>query len=274
VRIGCHTITWGGVFGSGVGVTSAKDAFYVTAGDTETALREIAEIGYEGVELFDGDLLRFPGDLGSLLESTGLALIATYVGGSYIYRDTLEEELWRAAEAASAAAALGAEHLVVGGGARRYDRAPDDADYDALAYALNRVASLATQHGLTASYHPHLTTMAEAPEEIAKVFDRTAIGFCPDTAHLAAAGGDVRELVARYRDRVYYVHLKDLTRDPFAFEPLGRGELDLRGLLADLRSSGFDGWVATELDSYDGPPAAAARESFAFLSGEVRTEAL
>jgi inosose dehydratase len=267
VRIGCHTITWGGVYGSGVGVTSAKDAFYVTAGDTETALREIAEIGYEGVELFDGDLLHFPGDLGSLLESTELALIATYVGGSYIYPDTLEEELWRVAQAAPAAGALGAEHLVVGGGARRYDRPPTNHDYDALAHALDRVAALATQHGLRASYHPHLTTIAETPEEIAKVFDRTPIGFCPDTAHLAAAGGDVRELVARYRDRVHYVHLKDLTREPFAFEPLGRGELDLRALLDDLRSSGFDGWITTELDSYDGPPAEAARESHAFVKG-------
>jgi inosose dehydratase len=268
VRIGCHTITWGGVYGSGVGVTSVKDAFYVTSGDTEQALREIAEIGYEGVELFDGDLLQFGGGLGTMLESTGLALIATYVGGSYIYRDMLEEELWRVAQAAPVAASLGAEHLVVGGGARRWDRPPNDGDYDALARALDRVASLAAQHGLTASYHPHLTTMAETPEEIAKVFDRTPIGFCPDTAHLAAAGGDVRELVARYRDRVHYVHLKDLTREPFAFEPLGRGELDLRGLLDDLRSSGFDGWIATELDSYDGPAAEAARESYAFVRGQ------
>jgi inosose dehydratase len=267
VRIGCHTITWGGVYGSGVGVTSVKDAFYVTAGDTEQALREIAAIGYEGVELFDGDLLQFPGDLGGVLRSTGLALIAAYVGGSYIYLDSLDEELWRARQAAQAAAALGAEHLVVGGGARRNDRPPNDGDYDALAYALDRVAEIAEEQGLRASYHPHLTTMAETPEEIAKVFDRTPIGFCPDTAHLAAAGGDVRELVERYRDRVHYVHLKDLTREPFAFEPLGRGELDLRGLLDDLRASGFDGWVTTELDSYDGPPAEAARESFAFVTG-------
>lgn len=271
MRIGCHTITWGGVHGNGVGVTSIKDAFYVTAGDTEQALREIAEIGYEGVELFDGDLLQFPGDLGSLLESTGLALIATYVGGSYIYPDALEEELWRVAQAATAAAALGAEHLVVGGGARRHDRLPNDADYDALADALDRVAAIAGEHGLAASYHPHLTTMAETPEEIAKVFDRTPIGFCPDTAHLAAAGGEVRELVGRYRDRVHYVHLKDLTREPFAFEPLGRGELDLGGLLDDLRASGFDGWVTTELDSYDGPAAEAARESYVFVNGRDDT---
>lgn len=269
MRIGCHTITWGGVYSSGVGVTSVKDAFYVTAGDTEQALREIAEIGYEGVELFDGDLMQLSGDLGGLLESTGLALIATYVGGSYIYLDSLEEELWRVSQAAPVAAALGAEHLVVGGGARRHDRPPNDGDYDALAYALDRVAAIADEHGLRASYHPHLTTMAETPEEIAKVFDRTSIGFCPDTAHLAAAGGDVRELVGRYRDRVHYVHLKDLTREPFAFEPLGRGELDLHGLLGDLRASGFDGWVATELDSYDGPPAEAARESFAFVTANA-----
>jgi hypothetical protein len=35
----------------------------------------------------------------------------------------------------------------------------------------------------------------------------------------------------------------------------------------DLRSSGFDGWVATELDSYDRPAAEAGRESYTFVSG-------
>mgnify|MGYP000609008925 CR=1 FL=1 len=28
------------------------------------------------------------------------------------------------------------------------------------------------------------------PEEVRKIFGKTGIGFCPDTAHLAAAGGD------------------------------------------------------------------------------------
>jgi inosose dehydratase len=69
---------------------------------------------------------------------------------------------------------------------------------------------------LTASYHPHLTTMVEGPGQVADILARSRIGFCPDTAHFTAGGGDAVELIRRFGDRVRYVHLKDFTPDPFA----------------------------------------------------------
>ena len=54
----------------------------------------------------------------------------------------LAEELARVMRAAEAAQALGAEHLVVGGGARRHD-GTRESDYDALAGALDEVLSIA-----------------------------------------------------------------------------------------------------------------------------------
>jgi inosose dehydratase len=49
---------------------------------------------------------------------------------------------------------------------------------------------IAARHGLTASYDPHLATMVEGPDQIADILSRSRISFCPDTAHLAAGGGD------------------------------------------------------------------------------------
>ena len=63
-------------------------------------------------------------------------------------------------------------------------------DYARLAAALDQVADLAEERGLLAHYHPHLTTMAETPEQVRKVFSSSKICFCPDTAHLFAGGGD------------------------------------------------------------------------------------
>jgi inosose dehydratase len=109
--------------------------------------------------------------------------------------------------------------------------------------------------------------MAESPDELEQVFSRTGIAFCPDTAHLAAAGGDPAELIRTYSDRVKIVHLKDFTPDPFAFLPLGAGALDLAGIVQALREGGYDGWLVAELDDYAGEPREAAAISKRVLDG-------
>ena len=267
MKLSCHTITWGGVVGHPVGVTSVKDLFYLAHGSTEAALRDVAAAGYAGVELFDGNLIEYedrPDELRVLLAENGLQLVAVYSGANFVFPEILEEELWRISRAAALAARLDAEHLVVGGGAQRAGGTSDE-DYVRLAAGLERVAALAEEHGLTASYHPHLSTIVESPEQLEKVMERSRIGFCPDTAHLAAAGGDPAELIRRYADRVPYVHLKDFVAEPFAFLPLGTGELDFAGILDELERAGYDGWITVELDDYDGAPVDAARASREYL---------
>jgi inosose dehydratase len=263
LKLSYHTITWGGVVGHPVGVTSVKDLFYLANGATEPALRDVAAAGYAGVELFDGNLIEYegrPDDLRQLLGETGLQLVAVYSGANFIFGEILEEELWRIRRAAVLAAELDAEQLVVGGGAKRSTGTTDD-DYTRLADALDRVAAIAEEHGLRASYHPHLSTIVETPEQLERVMSRSRIDFCPDTAHLAAAGGDPAELIRRYADRISYVHLKDFTADPFAFLPLGQGELDVAAIVAELADAGYNGWITVELDAYDGAPGDAARAS-------------
>lgn len=267
MRISCQTITWGGVVGDPVGVTSIKDLFYRANGSTERALRDVAASGYAGVEVFDGNLVEYedrPDELRRLLGETGLELVAVYAGANFIYPDVLADELWRIEKGARLAAGFGARHLVVGGGAKRAMGATED-DYARLAHGLDQVAELAERHGLTASYHPHLTTLVEGPEQVADILARSRIGFCPDTAHLTAGGGDAVGLIRRFADRVHHVHLKDFTPDPFGFLPLGEGSVDLAGVVDALRDADYNGWLTVELDAYEGDPAEAARRSRAHL---------
>ena len=254
-----HGNCWGALGGEPVGVTSVKNLFYRTFGDIQRAIVEIAEAGYQAIELFDGNLAEHEGKLTEFrkqLDRAGLSLLAVYSGGNFIFPEILPEELWRMRKAADLGAELGARHFVVGGGAKRTVPATDE-DYARLAATLDQITDLAAERGLLAHYHPHLTTMAETPEQIRKVFDLSKICFCPDTAHLAAGGGNPAKLILEHADRIKYVHLKDFRPDPFAFLPLGKGELDMNGILEALITIKYEGWIAVELDAYENPKAGA-----------------
>jgi inosose dehydratase len=263
MRLGYCSITWGGVVGHPTGVTSVKDLFYLTHGDMRQAIADIGAAGYEGIELFDGNLVDYadrPDELNGYLSAAGVRLVSVYSGANFIYPDILPDELDRIRRAAELTASFGAERLVVGGGARRAAGTTDD-DYDRLADALDRVTDIAEGFGLAASYHPHLSTIVESPDELARLLPNTRIGFCPDVAHLAAGGGDPAALIRRYGDRINHVHLKDLTRDPMGFRRLGQGDLDLPDIISALRETGYDSWLMVELDEYDGDPKEAAERS-------------
>lgn len=267
VRLAYQTITCGGVAGHPVGVTSIKNLFYVANAPTEQALRDVAAAGYDGVELFDGNLVEYEGredELGTLLSELALQLVAVYSGANFVFGEILDEELSRIEKACAVAARLRADHLVVGGGAQRAGGTTED-DYARLADGLDRVVALAEGNGLTASYHPHLTTIVETPEQLEKVMSRSRINLCPDTAHLAAGGGDPAALIRQYGERIPYVHLKDFRPDPLEFLPLGEGVLDLEGIVAALHEVGYDGWVTIELDAYPGSPREAAEISRRYL---------
>lgn len=267
MKLGYCSITWGGVVGDPVGVTSVKDLFYRANGDALKAIADIGEVGYDGTEMFDGNVADFadrPDELTGALASAGLELVSVYTGANFIYADILPDELHRVRRAAQLAAQFGAKRLVVGGGARRAAGTTED-DYDRLGNALDNVCGIAEEYGLEASYHPHLSTIVENPAELKKIMERSRIGFCPDTAHLAAGGGDPAELIRTYPDRVRHVHLKDLQPEPFNFMPLGKGVLNFADIISAIAESGYASWLMVELDSYDGDPKEAARISKDYL---------
>ena len=267
MKIGYVTNAWGSVVGHPVGVTSIKDLFYLSTGSTEEALRAIAAAGYQGIEIFDGNLREYQGNKNAfrrLLLDHKLELVAVYTGANFIFPDILSEELWRIEEACALGSELGARYLSLGGGAKRVGGTRED-DFARLAEGLDRAAELAERYGLVAGYHPHLTTMVETPEQLDRILSLSKINFCPDTAHLAAGGGDPAALIQKYHQRISHLHLKGFQSEPFAFTRLGQGTLDNSTVLSVLQSSGYEGWVMVEGDGCAGDPAENAAASYRYL---------
>lgn len=253
MKLGYQTNTWGGVVGHPAGVTSVKDLYYLANGSTEEAVRDIAKAGYRGIELFDGNLMQYEsrGDaFVELLKSHDLSLVGVYTGANFIYRDIRRDEFHKIEKVAKFASACGAEHLVLGGGAVRASGIAES-DYAELAEALEAAAAIVREYGLLPSYHPHMGTMVQAPDQLDRLMAMTSIALCPDTAHVEAGGGDPVAVVRKYADRISYIHFKDYGSGSFL--PLGEGGQDFETMVSLLRKQAFEGWITVELDSYADP---------------------
>jgi inosose dehydratase len=269
VNLGYMTNAFGPLVGSGGGVTSAKDIRYETLCDDNDAIKKIADCGYNSIEMFDGNLDRYAGnekELKDMLIKHNVSLLGVYIGANFIYQDALEDELWRINKITQLASEFGAKHIVLGGGAVRANGNTEE-DYVLLGKGLDRAREIVESHGLIASYHPHLGSMVETPEQIDKIFSITSIPFCPDIAHLAAGGGDPLEIVKKYYERIKYVHLKDLKDGEFV--PLGKGSLELSEIIKFLKEQDYQGdWLA-EIDGYSGDPQEACQTSYEFLKDKL-----
>jgi len=78
-----------------------------------------------------------------------------------------------------------------------------------------------------------------------------------DIAHYLQGGGDPVKAIRKYRDRLLFVHIKDVETIPkeessrgrdFRFVELGRGRVDVPAAFKALEEVGFRGWAVIELD--------------------------
>lgn len=269
MKLGYMTNGFGPLVGDGGGVTSVKDIRYLTLCDDEAVLKEITDTGFRYIEVLEGNLTKYASDiqvLNDMLAKYNAGMMSICVGANFIYKDALEDEMYHMRTVAELAEKVGVSYVGFCGGAIR-GKGIQDGDYKLLAEGLAEASKIFEAHGMEASYHPHLGSMAEHPDQIDKLFGVSDIKICPDLAHLAAGGGNPLEIIRKYYDRISFVHLKDLNQDGFA--PLGTGTIDINGILDFLKSKGYEGDYLVEVDGYAGNPKKACEISYEFLKGKL-----
>jgi inosose dehydratase len=257
-------------------------------------LDEVAAAGYAGIEL--GPLGYLPEDSDRLrreLDARELELVAGFVFAP-LHTPAGAAEALRVARATCALlAACGARYLVViqgfTPGRERSAGRPGEAsglsgaEWTVLAAAVDQLARVASEdHGLVPCVHPHAGTHVEFEPEIERLLactDPKLVSVCIDTGHCAYAGVDPVALYRRHAERVAYLHLKDLRREPLrerplsfedavaagVFCPLGDGVVDFAGLGAALDEHGFEGWATVEQDRLPTDTASPAQHAAASL---------
>jgi len=218
----------------------------------ESTLRDVAGMGYEGVELFDLHGHE-PDEVASWLADTRLVAC-----GRHASLDAVESQL---PALAAEAQTLGWRRLVVSW-VDPSQLGPD------LVRRLTAAAGSAAAHGLELGFHNH-DAEVRPRDGGASFLDELLAG---DTLFLELdlgwawyAGADPLPLLGRARGRCPLVHVKDFhSREPGSFAPVGDGAVGYERVAPAAIAGGAE-WLLVEQDETDGPALDAARRSLEAL---------
>jgi inosose dehydratase len=260
-----------------------------------TVLDAVAAAGYTATELGDG----FPRDAGILraaLHDRGLSMPSAWCGLGFFAVDAAAD-LDHTRRLCAFLADTGASFVNVADQgvpdrkafACRGD-SPDVprlslSEWDQFAERVCQAAAIAREHGLQATFHAHAGTWVETRDDLEELLKRAPaplVKLCWDVGHAVCGGVDPAEVVLAYPERIAYIHLKDVDGDVLdgvrrdgvgfddavrrrVFTELGRGRLDVPGLLSALRDIDYAGWLMVEQDSSWHAPADSARISRDYL---------
>jgi sugar phosphate isomerase/epimerase len=97
------------------------------------------------------------------------------------------------------------------------------------------------------------------------------VGLCIDVGHTAHCGVDPAKAIRSCAERLYDVHIKDLESNGPRARPVevGRGVLNIGGILAALREVGFGGHVGLEHEKDMNDPLPGVAESIGYIRGTL-----
>ena len=266
----------------------------------QRVLDECKAAGYDGIELGPiGFMPEDPSVLGDALSQRGLQLI-----GGVVFRPFHDAGKWPEVKDAAfrtckSLVAHGAKHLVLidsisprraptAGRAAEAEQM-SKADWDGFVSRFRDIARMGSKEfGLTVSLHPHAAGFMDFEAEVERLLadiDPNLLGLCLDTGHSHYAGFDPVAFMKRHRERLAYVHFKDI--DPIVkadvvakrtdfytacgqsiFCNLGNGMTNFKAVQKLLLDTGYDGWCTVEQDcDPSGPtsPVDDARANRAYL---------
>ncbi|TDF98580.1 sugar phosphate isomerase/epimerase family protein [Paenibacillus piri] len=237
--------------------------------DIEQAIPAIAACGYWGTETFGWVLEEWEAkgrNLPELFQRNGLELTSLYCHLDVLNPAVRREEIGQVLQWVDLYSKFNGPVVIIGGKMIKRDGFAIGDHASDIAACLNELAQRIADRGVLCCFHPHTGTPVETEEEIHRIMDALdpqAVTFAPDLGQIAKGGGDPLAIVKTYRELIRIVHLKDYIGGPIehdsegrevdktgflGYTPLGRGTVDVKGILSYLEDSGYDGYAHVELD--------------------------
>jgi len=190
---------------------------------SEVFLREVAEAGYQWIELGPyGYLPTDPAKLPEQLDEYGMGVLAGTVF-EHLHRPDSWDAVWtQVTDVAALTQALGGKHIVVIPEVWRHHKTGEPVENRELSAeqwkqkteGLNELGRrILSEYGLHVQFHSHADSHIGYQPDIERLLESTDpewVNLCFDTGHIAYYGGDCLELIEKYPDRIGYLHLKQV----------------------------------------------------------------
>jgi inosose dehydratase len=234
--------------------------------EEKQAIDDISSLGFAGIQFRIDAVSEFkPPELRDILAQHKLTFVALSSGEVAIDPAVEAAEIAKHTANAKFVRDAGGLYLQVLDQLKPYPRTVTPAECKRLGKLLTAIGKQTADLGVPLGYHNHMNTISEHPANLATVLEDADPQFVKlelDTAHALAGGGDPAAMVEQYRDRLLFLHLKDVvsiplgsenSKYPFKFVELGRGDVDFPSVFATLKKIGFTGWAVVELDRVPDP---------------------
>ncbi|MFD9701445.1 bifunctional sugar phosphate isomerase/epimerase/4-hydroxyphenylpyruvate dioxygenase family protein [Lentzea sp. NPDC059081] len=230
------------------------------SGTLDDKLVAAAEAGFDGVELFENDLLaspRSPSEVRRRCTDLGLTvdLYQPFRDFEAVPPDVLAANLRRAEHKFDVMAGLGADTVLVCSSV-----SPDAIDDDDLAAEqLHLLATRAGERGLRIAYEAlawgRYVHGYEHAWRIVRRAAHPALGVCLDSFHILSTGDDPRAIRAIPGDKIFFLQLADAPTLPMDVLPWsrhhrlfpGQGDFDLTTFTRDVLGTGYEGPLSLEV---------------------------
>ena len=227
-------------------------------GTPDDLLGAISGAGYAGIEITDtmiGHYAGRPAEFARALDAHGLALVAFARGSSSGFTEdaALADDLAVVERALAFTAAFPGAHLSLGS-ATVMSAGSRESKFAAAARFYNEAGERGRRAGVPVAFHPsshHDTLLFHRADydRIMALTDPGVIGWVPDTGHIIRGGQDLLDTLSTYRQRIRYLHLKDVDAAGH-WRMLGAGACDTAAVIDVARTApDFNGWLVLEEES-------------------------
>jgi inosose dehydratase len=255
LHIGYTGLTWiplgAGSEGPRPAINPMVDPKYI-----EAAIRDIADLGFYGIELFGNQIeaMEEHGGIGALLEKHKLPLISAYCGANLSDPAQRKATIAKTLQWAALIKKYNGKVVVVGPNSVQRNSYDFKAHKNDIVTTLNELGKAVTDMGLTPVLHQHTGTCVETREEtyaVLEAVDTRVMKFGPDIGQLQKGGSDPVKVVKDFLPLVQHMHLKDYAGGPnyLGYCPLGEGKVDISSILSLMEGRKTAGLVMVELDS-------------------------
>lgn len=264
IRFGYTAMTWGN--------------------EERQSIDDIAAVGFPGIQFRANAVTDFePAELRDILTLRKLTFVALSSGTVSLDKPAADQITEHVANAQYVKDS-GGLYLQILDKLKSYPRTATPDECKRLGQLLTELGKRTADIGIPLGYHNHLNTLSQSPANLDLILENSDPRYVKlelDTAHFVAGGGDPAKAIEKYRDRILFLHLKDVkdipagtpkAKYPFEFVELGRGRVDLPAVFTALDNVNYRGWAVVELDHVPDKsktPKECASISKAYLEGKI-----